>query len=135
MTRLADKISELERFLKELKEITPSSIKEYSSDIEKKAACERYAEKIAEALTDIAFFTIKDRKLKVPESDVDAFNILLDNRIVSEELATKLKNAKGMRNIIVHQYGSVDDEVVFKAITKELEKDAREFAKAVKRQK
>ncbi len=131
MTRLADKIKELERFLKELGRIAPTSVEKYKSDIEKKAACERYVERIVEALTDLAFLTIKERRLKIPESDMDAFNILLENRIIGEGLAGRLKNAKGMRNIIAHQYGSVDDETVFEAATKELGKDARDFIKAI----
>ena len=32
-----------------------------------------------------------------------------------------------MRNIIAHQYGEIDDELVFKAISQELEKDVNEF--------
>ncbi len=36
-----------------------------------------------------------------------------------------------MRNIISHQYGMIDDEIVFEAITKELVQDAREFISAV----
>ncbi|MBI2144519.1 DUF86 domain-containing protein [Candidatus Woesearchaeota archaeon] len=132
MTRLTDKISELEKFLKELRRIAPQSLEEYSADIEKKAACERYVEKIVEAITDIAFFTIKDRRLKMPESDIDAFNILLENKIISEELTAMLKNAKGMRNIIAHQYGAIDDETVFEAVTKELQRDAKELVNAVK---
>ena len=37
------------------------------------------------------------------------------------------ENAKGMRNLIVHEYGKIDDEIVFEAITKELIKDANKF--------
>lgn len=132
MTRAADKIKDLSRFLEELGRIVPKSVEEYRSNIEKKAACERYAEKIIEALTDLAFLTIKNKKLRMPESDTDAFDILLENKMVDEVLAAKLKKAKGMRNIIAHQYGIVDDETVFKAVTKELQKDAKDFVRAIK---
>ena len=133
MMRAADKIKDLSRFLEELGRIVPKSVEEYRSNIEKKAACERYAEKIVEALTDLAFLTIKNRKLKMPESDTDAFNILSENKIITDELCAKLKKAKGMRNIIAHQYGSIDDEIVFEAIAKELPKDARDFARSIKK--
>lgn len=42
-----------------------------------------------------------------------------------------LKNAKGMRNIISHQYGKIDDEVVFEAITEELCRDIKKFVSVV----
>ena len=132
MTRIEDKINEINEFLNELKSIIPSSFDKYKSNIEKKAACERYVEKIVEAVTDLAFLIIKNKKLKIPEDDIDAFNILLDNKLIDSGLAAKLKNAKGMKNIIFHQYWKVDDEIVFEAITEELDKDMREFLGRVK---
>ena len=132
MIRITDKINEINGFLEELKSIIPSSLEEYKSNIEKKAACERYVEKIVEAMTDLAFLIIKNKKLKIPEDDIDAFNILLENKIIDSSLAARLKNAKGMRNVISHQYGNIDDAVVFKAITQELEIDAKKFIDVIK---
>jgi len=131
--RAKDKIREIERFLNELKDILPASFEEYKENLEKKAACERYLEKIVEAVIDLAFLVIKSKKLKIPEDDVDALNILLNTKIINEKLAKRLKNAKGMRNIIAHQYGKVEDDVVFDAITKELARDADLFIKSVKK--
>ena len=127
MTRIEDKINEIEKFLEELKGIIPQTLDEYKLNIEKKAACERYLERIVEAITDLAFLIIKNKKLKIPEDDIDAFNILSENKILDNDLATKLKNAKGMKNIIAHQYGKIDDEIIFGAISEELEKDAKKF--------
>ncbi len=131
MTRISDKVSEINKFLEELASIAPSTFEEYRSSIEKKAACERYVEKIVEAVTDLAFLLIKNKKLRIPQDDADAFSILLESNIISGELAEKLKDAKGMRNVISHQYGLVDDEIVFEAITRELVQDVNEFIKAV----
>lgn len=131
MTRISDKISEIEKFVEELEDIAPSSLEEYTSSLEKKAACERYIEKIVEAATDLAFLTIKSRKLRIPQDDADAFSILFEKGIISKALAEKLKDAKGMRNVISHQYGAIDDEIVFEAVTKELAHDVKEFIKAV----
>lgn len=133
MKRIKDKISEINEFLDQLKEIVPTSFDEYESNIEKKAACERYVEKIVEAVTDLAFLIIKNKKLKLPEDDIDAFNILLENKIIDNALATKLKDAKGMRNILAHQYGKIDDRIIFESISEELERDTREFIEKVRR--
>lgn len=38
-----------------------------------------------------------------------------------------------MRNIISHQYGNVDNKIVFETITEELEKDVREFIKCIRK--
>ena len=135
MKRITDKIKEINEFLNQLKDIVPNSLDEYKPNLEKKAACERYVEKIVEAVTDLAFLIIKLKKFKIPEDDIDAFNILLENKIIDSSIAVKLKNAKGMKNLISHQYGKIDDEIIFEAITEELDKDIRKFIKNLKKRK
>ncbi len=61
--------------------------------------------------------------------------IFSENKIISPKLSEKLQNAKRMRNILAHEYGEVDDEIVFNALTEELEKDAIEFIKNIKKKK
>ena len=129
--RLKDKIREIESYASELSEIMPQSFEQYK-EIKTKAACERYFEKIVEAVIDLAFLIIKDKGFKIPEEDKEAFDILSKEKIISEELAEKFKDAKGMRNIIAHEYGSIDDEIIFHSITEEIEKDVKEFVRAVK---
>ena len=80
--RINDKIGEIESYLAELSGIMPKAIKEYREN-KTKAACERYFEKIIEAAVDLAFLIIKDRKLKIPEEDKEAFDILAGEKIIS----------------------------------------------------
>jgi uncharacterized protein YutE (UPF0331/DUF86 family) len=131
--RIKDKIEDIERYISELYENIPLNldIEDYKKDIKTKAICERYFEKIVEAIIDIVFLMIKEKKLKIPEDEESSFKILSQNNIISIELAKKLIDAKGMRNIIVHEYGTIDDEKIFHAIYKELEKDTKEFIKSI----
>ncbi len=131
--RINDKINEIENFISEFDEIKSGSLENYLRDIKTKAACERYFEKIVEACVDLASLIIKERNLKLPEDDSEAFDILVEEGIITKDLAEKLKDAKGMRNIIAHQYGSVDDEIVFTAITEEIDKDVGELLEAVRK--
>lgn len=133
MNRINDKIDEINEYLRELAELVPTNFEEYKSSNLTRAACERYAEKIIEAVTDLAFLVIKIKKFEIPEDDTDAFNILLENKLIDNDLAKKLKDAKRMKNIISHQYGKIDDEIVFEAITEKLGNDVREFVESVKR--
>lgn len=130
--RIKDKIKEIKGYLSELSEIMPGNFEEYK-EIKNKAACERYFEKIIEAVIDLSFLMIKDKNLRIPEEDKEAFDILAKEKIISFELAERFKDAKGMRNIIAHEYGSVDEEIVFHSVTEELEKDVKEFIEKIKR--
>ncbi|MBU0977462.1 MAG: DUF86 domain-containing protein [Nanoarchaeota archaeon] len=103
------------------------------NDHKTKAACEHYFEKIVEALADLAFFVIKKKDFPPAEDDIAAFFVLAEKNIISDELARKLKEAKGMRNFISHEYGKVDDELVFEALSGELEKDVGEFLGKVRK--
>ncbi len=132
MSKIKDKINEIHVYIDELFKIVPGEFDEYKSNNLVKAACERYFEKIVEAVTDIAFMVIVKRKLRVPEDDIDAFRILLEHKIINEELYKKLKQAKGMRNILAHQYGTINHEIVFEAITEDLNKDVKEFINKIK---
>ena len=124
--RIKDKIEEIEKYLDELSEIKPMMLNEYENNLKTKAACERYLEKIIEAVVDLAFLIIKDKGLEMPEDDNATFGILAKAGIIDETLAKRLRDAKGMRNILAHQYGQVDDKIVFNA-TKEIETDVNDF--------
>lgn len=120
-------------YLEELSDIVPAKFDEYKSNNLVKAACERYFEKIVEAVTDITFMIIVKRKFRTPEDDIDAFKILLEHKVIDEELYKKLKQAKGMRNIIAHQYGVVDDETVFQSVGEELGTDVKKFISIIEK--
>ena len=130
--RVKDKIDQIEEYLKELETIVPASLEEYKEDLKTKAACERYAQKIIESLVDLAYLVVKSKNLRAPEDEEAVFFLLAKESVISEELAKKLKEAKGMRNILVHEYGEVDDAIVFHSISEELVKDSNAFIEAVK---
>lgn len=131
--RIKDKIDEIEKYVSELEGFMPADFKEYLRDVKTKAACERYFERIIEAAVDLAFLIIREKSFRTPEDDKEAFDILAKENIIIAELAERLKDAKGMRNIIAHQYGVVDDEIVFHAITEELVNDVNGFLKDIKK--
>jgi uncharacterized protein YutE (UPF0331/DUF86 family) len=129
--RITDKIDEIEKYLEELSKIMPQTLVEYQ-ELKTRAVCERYFEKIIEAVVDLAFLVIKFKSLKIPEDDKSTFNVLLEAGIIPGDLSEKLKEAKGMRNLLAHKYGYIDDEIVFESITEELEKYVSEFIKKIK---
>ena len=129
--RIRDKIEEIETYLEEFETIVPETFEEYESNIIKKAACERYAEKIIEAIVDLAFLVVKEKNFRKPENDKQTFDIFYENKIIDIGLCNKLKDAKGMRNIIAHEYGKIDNEIVFESITNELIKDSKKFLKLI----
>ncbi|MDP2717763.1 MAG: DUF86 domain-containing protein [Candidatus Micrarchaeota archaeon] len=133
--RLKAKVDEITRYCDELAHILPATIDEYKKDFQKRAACERYLEKIVEAVVDAAYLCIKEQGGKLPEEDSGTFMALVETESIPADLAERLRNAKGLRNILAHEYGNVNDELVFHALTHEIIQDATDFVKAVQKRK
>ncbi len=131
MNRIKDKIIEIEKFIEELSSVLPFDFETYKIDFKLRAIGERYFERIIEAVVDLAFFVIKENNFKQPEEDKQSFDILAEEKIISNSLTEKLKNAKGMRNILAHEYGRIDNELVFHSLAEELIPDVNEFIKSI----
>jgi len=129
--KIIDKIKEIKQYLREFEEIKPVNFESYKNDLKEKAACERYFEKIIEAVVDLSFLIIREKHYEIPDDDKSIFGVLNKNRIISDSLTIKLKEAKGMRNILAHEYGKIDDELVFESISHELIEDVEELLKQV----
>jgi uncharacterized protein YutE (UPF0331/DUF86 family) len=129
--RFNDKIIELEDFLEELENSLPEDFEQYKTDYKLRAIGERYFEKIIKAVIDLSFMIIKIKKFKQPEQEKEVFDILVENKVIDSVLSKKLQDAKGMRNIIAHEYGRIDNELVFHSLAEELIPDVHEFINSV----
>ena len=125
--RILGKIDELDAYLKELNQIIPLNFKEYQR-IEKKRSCERLLQLSIECVIDICKLFVSGLKLGLPSEENDLFEKMRRSNIVSKETKAILKKMRGFRNILVHEYAAVDDELVFKALKSKSE-DFKRFKK------
>jgi uncharacterized protein YutE (UPF0331/DUF86 family) len=125
--RILEKTKEIEQYLQELYEFFPEDYENYKNSLSIKAACERYFEKIIEAVISTSFLFIRLKEYGDVGDEDGAFSLLANRGSISSELAEKLKEAKGMRNIIIHEYGEIENIQVYTAIAEELKRDVEEF--------
>ena len=111
--RVLTKIDELDSYRRELDEILPESYEDYASSTETKRACERLIHVMIETLIDTSALIVKELKLGLPGEEDDIFLKLEKRNIITAGMLTKLKRMKGFRNILVHRYSEIDDELVF----------------------
>lgn len=112
--RLLAKLDELGGYLGELRSIAPRSLAEYQR-VEKKRACERLLQVALEALIDACAQLVTGLRLGLPGEEDDLFEKLARQGVLSAETAQMLRR-RGMRNLLVHEYGRVDDQLVFETI-------------------
>ncbi|MBI2629630.1 DUF86 domain-containing protein [Candidatus Pacearchaeota archaeon] len=118
--RILAKIDELNGYLEEIEKIRPSDIEEYISSIKDKRACERLLQISIESVIDICNLIISDLKLGLPSDEDVAFQKLEEKKVITNKMKTILINMKGFRNILVHKYGEVKDELVFENLSEKL---------------
>jgi uncharacterized protein YutE (UPF0331/DUF86 family) len=127
--RILSKIDELDSYLIELEDVMPKNYEEYVNSIEKKRSCERLLHILIECTIDICTLMVKGLRLGLPSTEEDLFEKLGKKGIISREMKEKLKSMRGFRNILVHRYAEVDDELVFENL-KNID-DFRRFRKQI----
>lgn len=111
--RILGKVAELDSYLSELRQILPKSFDEYVRSIEKRRACERLLQIAVEAAIDICAMLVQGLRLGLPAEEDDVFEKLAQHGVLSQKMVETLRRMEGFRNILVHEYGRVDDRIVF----------------------
>jgi len=117
--RLLAKMDVLDGYLKELREILPSSFEGYKK-IEKRRACERLLQVSIECVIDICGLVVTGLRLGLPAEEDDLFEKLEQAGIISSSRKESLKKMKVFRNILVHEYGHIDDMIVYEVLQNNL---------------
>ena len=68
-----------------------------------------------EAMVDLIAMLVKDLGIQVKD-DNDNINEIIKIKKLNPELGKKLSQANGLRNIIVHRYNAVDDQIILDSV-------------------
>jgi len=77
-------------------------------------------EYILQNIFDICAILNRDLKLGVPMNDDAIIGNLVESGFLDPEMGELLKDMKGLRNILVHQYGKINDLLVFDVLMTQL---------------
>lgn len=117
---LINKNETVKRCLKRIKEEyqnNPENLKNYT----KQDSIILNIQRLAEAAIDIAMHVVAELDLGVPQNSRDAFQFLVENNLIEEKTAEKLKAMVGFRNIAVHEYQKLNLKIVEAIIEDEIE--------------
>ena len=103
---------------------TPSNLEDYRRN----DAIVLNLQRACQAVMDIATYMVSTKALGIPHSNSDAFEILYQNHLISEQVLKNMKGMIGFRNIAVHAYREIDEEILQDVIENHL-KDLLEFAR------
>lgn len=117
--RILARLDDLEGYLRELRQVVPSSFEGFRR-VETKRACERLLQISIESAIDVCGLLVAGLLLGLPAEEEDVFEKLETAGIVSPELGKVLRRMRGLRNILVHEYGRVNDRIVFEVLKEKL---------------
>jgi len=118
--RIFSKLDEMIGYIKELKEMLPDK-EEYLQHLIKRRACEKTIEVAIESLIDVSAMIVSAEKFGLPASEEGIFDILAGKMVISRKFGEKLKNLKGFRNVLIHRYPHIADDMVYYYLTNYLD--------------
>jgi uncharacterized protein YutE (UPF0331/DUF86 family) len=117
--RILAKLDELDGYLVELRSVIPATFQEYLT-VEKRRSSERLLQVAIEAVIDICALLVTGLRLGLPADEDDLFEKLVAREVIRAPTRDLLRRMKGMRNILVHEYGRVDNALVFETARQRL---------------
>lgn len=119
VTKMVDRIL-LERILadiqanvKELRDAKDITWDIYRTNLRARRFVERTLHITIEGCIDAAQHIVSDERMREPTSYRDTFAVLAENQILTLADLDKFENIASFRNLLVHYYEKIDDEIVF----------------------
>jgi len=87
-------------------------------------------QRICQASIDMAMYVVSTRKLGLPKASQDGFKLLKEAHFINSSLSTSLMNMMGFCNIAIHDYPSLDLNILQAILEKHID-DFLTFAQIV----
>lgn len=127
---IEQKVESLRRCLKRVSEKCPPSPEKLVQDIDAQDIVALNLTRAVQLCVDIAMSLVSASDITPPDTMGRAFDDFAEMGYIDRELASRLKKAVGFRNIVIHNYGTIDWHIVHEIAKRHLD-DFSDFAKAV----
>ena len=126
---IINKYDSIERCINRINEEYENN-SENLSDYRRMDAIVLNLQRACEMTTDVAMYVVSTRKLGIPQTKKEAFEMLNQNGLISEDMCKKMKGMIGFRNIAIHEYKQIDEEILRDVIENHLN-DLKEFVRSM----
>ena len=114
------KLETLETYHSQISQFAGLTAEEYNGDWKVQRIIERTLQIMVEICVDIASHIISDRGFRTPTTYADTFLVLNENSIINDTLFSTMEKMSKFRNIVVHQYETIDTDIVISILRKNL---------------
>jgi uncharacterized protein YutE (UPF0331/DUF86 family) len=110
----------LETYLIQLAPYRDLNAAAYQQDWKTQRIIERTLHLAIEVCMDVADHLVADRRLRVPETGAESFEILGEANLIPADLGPALARMVGFRNILVHDYTRLDPAIVIRVLREDV---------------
>jgi len=107
------RLAMLSGHVNDLRAFKSTTYEQYAGNRILRGYVERTLQVCAQICLDVGGHLIAELGLRPPADSRDAFLILNEEGIISDDLLPDLTNMVGFRNLIVHDYARIDDRLVY----------------------
>lgn len=130
---LAEKLESLRRCISRIDEKRPSRIELLIDNPDIQDILVLNLTRAVQLCVDIGSHIISESDETTPKTMGDVFETLQKLNIISEKTCEQMKKAVGFRNVAIHNYATINWEIVYAISEKSLD-DFRAFAKEISHQ-
>ncbi len=120
-TIINDRIAKIRKYLQRIKKLTNLNEREFIDDFDSQMIAERSLQIMAQAMLDIGNHIVAHHGWGKPETYRQIITILYQNGILTEEYLKELEGLAGLRNILVHDYLSIDPNIIYQDLVNGIE--------------
>jgi uncharacterized protein YutE (UPF0331/DUF86 family) len=124
------KLAQIDTYLKQIKEYSKISLVQYKNNWKTERIVERTLQILIEVCLDIANHLISDKEMRLPTGYADTFKVLAENKVINKKLFEALEKMAKFRNVVVHQYETIDPAIVISILQRNLS-DFEKYKKAI----
>ena len=124
------KAGSINRHCKRIADKSAVDVKTFEDDLDRQESVLFNLQMAIQNCIDIAAHIVSEKGYGIPGSANEMFYLLEENNILERALTEKMVFAVGLRNLIVHQYGKVDLEKVYRFAKNDI-KDLTAFIKSI----
>ncbi len=127
---IEQKLESLRRCVRRVEEKCPKDADTLANDVDAQDILTLNLTRAVQLCVDIGAHLIAGTQLPAPDTMGQTFDILMQAGILNAELAGRMKQAVGFRNLAIHTYAAINWAIVY-AIARYRLTDFKDFAKAV----
>ena len=117
---IGEKLISLNRCLERIKLHTPTSVETLQNDFDAQDIISLNIQRAVQISVDIAAHILAEQLHEQTPTMAETFLALSRHGLLDSQLASRLAKAVGFRNIALHEYNTLDMNILYSIITKEI---------------